>query len=371
MICQMENTAASLRSSRESAMRQPDPDKLNAFLGKMVGDLGVIASGALVLLGDHLGLYKAMRDGAKMTAAEVAQRAGAGERHVREWLSAQAAAGYVDYDEGEGRFFLNPEQAMVFAEEDSPAAMTGAFELFSSMWLDEPKVAEAFRTNKGMPWHDHSACLFRGTERFFRPGYNANLVSSWLPALEGMVAKLERGARVADVGCGHGASAIVMARAFPNSHFFGFDSHPASIERARKAAVEAGVAANTSFDVAPAKSYPGTYDLVAFFDCLHDMGDPVGASAHVRETLAPDGAWMIVEPMAHDHLSGNLNPVGRVFYSASAMICTPASLSQEIGLGLGAQAGELKLRQVVTAGGFTRFRRVAETPFNMILEARP
>lgn len=223
-----------------------------------------------------------MRDGEKMTAAEVARRAGAGERHVREWLAAQAAAGYVDYDEGEDRFFLNPEQAMVFAEEDSPAAMTGAFELFSSMWLDEPKVAEAFRTGKGLPWHGHGACLFRGAERFFRPGYNANLVSSWLPALDGVVAKLERGARVADVGCRHGASAIVMARAFPNSHFSGFDSHAASIERARKAAAEAGVAANTSFDVAPAMSYPGTYDLVAFFDCLHDMGDPIGASARRR-----------------------------------------------------------------------------------------
>jgi 2-polyprenyl-3-methyl-5-hydroxy-6-metoxy-1,4-benzoquinol methylase len=352
-------------------MQQPDQDKLNAFLGQMVGDIGAIASGALVLLGDHLGLYKAMREGEKMTAGEVAQRAGVQERCVREWLAAQAAAGYVDYDEGEDRFHLNPEQVAVFANEESPAAMTGAFELFSSLWLDEPKVAEAFRTGKGLPWHDHSACLFRGTERFFRPGYNANLVSAWLPALDGMVEKLERGARVADVGCGHGASSIVMARAFPNSHFSGFDNHAASIERARKAAVEAGVAANTNFEVAQAKSYPGTYDLVAFFDCLHDMGDPVGASAHVRETLAPDGAWMIVEPFAHDDLSGNLNPVGRVYYSASAMICTPASLAQEVGLGLGAQAGELKLRQVVTAGGFTRFRRAAQTPFNMVLEARP
>jgi 2-polyprenyl-3-methyl-5-hydroxy-6-metoxy-1,4-benzoquinol methylase len=337
----------------------------------MVGDLGVIASGALVLLGDRLGLYKAMRDGEKMTAAEVARRAGAHERYVREWLAAQAAAGYVEYDEDEDRFHLNPEQAAVFADEDSPAAMSGAFELFSSFWLDEPKVAEAFRTGKGLPWHDHSACLFRGTERFFRPGYNANLVSAWLPALDGVVEKLKRGARVADVGCGHGASTIVMARAFPNSQFTGFDSHAASIDRARKAAAEAGATANTSFDVAQAKSYPGTYDLVAFFDCLHDMGDPVGAAAHVRETLAPDGAWMIVEPAAHDHLSGNLNPVGRVYYAASTMICTPASLAQEVGLGLGAQAGELKLRQVVTAGGFTRFRRAAETPFNMVLEARP
>ena len=251
------------------------------------------------------------------------------------------------------------------------AALLGAFEVLSALWLDEPKVAEAFRTGSGLAWHEHSNCLFRGTERFFRPGYNANLVSSWLPALEGVVDKLRRGARVADVGCGHGASTIVMARAFPNSHFYGFDYHAASIERARKAAEDAGVAGNTSFDVALAKTYPGTFDLVAFFDCLHDMGDPVGASVHVRQTLRPDGTWMIVEPLAHDHLSGNLNPVGRVYYAASTMVCTPASLAQEVGLGLGAQAGELKLRQVVSAGGFSRFRRVAETPINMVLEARP
>jgi 2-polyprenyl-3-methyl-5-hydroxy-6-metoxy-1,4-benzoquinol methylase len=352
-------------------MQQPDQDKLNAFLGRMVGDLGSVATGALVLLGDRLGLFKAMQAGDKVTAAELAQRTGTHERYVREWLAAQAAAGYVEYDSGADSFHLNPEQATVFADEDSPAFMAGAFEVMSSLWIDEPKVAEAFRTGQGLAWHDHSACLFRGTERFFRPGYNANLVSSWLPALEGVVGKLQRGARVADVGCGHGASTVVMARAFPNSHFAGFDSHPASIERARKAAEAAGVAANTSFEVAQAKSYTGTYDLVAFFDCLHDMGDPIGASAHVRETLRPDGTWMIVEPFAHDHLADNLNPVGRVYYAASTMICTPASLAQEVGLGLGAQAGELKLRQVVSAGGFTRFRRAAETPFNLVLEARP
>jgi 2-polyprenyl-3-methyl-5-hydroxy-6-metoxy-1,4-benzoquinol methylase len=351
-------------------MQQPDQDKLNAFLGRMVGDLGAVASGALVVLGDRLGLYKAMRSGDPITAAELAERTGTHERYVREWLSAQAAAGYVEYDANTGRFYLSPEQATVFAEEDSPASMAGAFEVLSALWLDEPKVAEAFRTGQGLAWHDHSACLFRGTERFFRPGYNANLVSSWLPALDGVLTKLERGATVADVGCGHGASAIVMARAFPNSHFVGFDYHPASIERARKAAAEAGVAANTEFQVAQAKTYPGTYDLVAFFDCLHDMGDPVGAASHVRETLAPDGTWMIVEPFAHDHLAANINPVGRVYYAASTMICTPASLAQEVGLGLGAQAGELKLRQVVTAGGFTHFRRAAETPFNMVFEAR-
>jgi len=352
-------------------MQQPDPDRLNAFLGRMVGDLGGVATGALVLLGDRLGLFKAMQSGDKVTPAELASRTGTHERYVREWLAAQAAAGYVEYDAAADRFFLNPEQATVFADENSPAFMAGAFEAFSALWLDEPKVAEAFRTGKGLAWHDHSACLFRGVERFFRPGYNANLISSWLPALEGVVAKLERGARVADVGCGHGASTIIMARTFPNSQFIGFDYHAASIERARKAAGEAEVAANTLFEVAQAKTYSGTYDLVAFFDCLHDMGDPVGAAAHVRETLAPDGTWMIVEPFAHDSLTGNLNPVGRVYYAASTMICTPASLAQEVGLGLGAQAGELKLRQVVTAGGFTRFRRAAETSFNLVLEARP
>lgn len=351
-------------------MQQPDQDKLNNFLGRMVGDLGAIATGALVLLGDRLGLFKAMQTGEHLTVAELAQKTGTHERYVREWLAAQAAAGYVDYDAGADKFYLNPEQAMVFAQEDSPAFMAGAFELLSAMWLDEQKVEEAFRSGEGLGWHDHSQCLFRGTERFFRPGYNANLVSSWLPSLQGVIEKLQHGAHVADVGCGHGASTVVMARAFPNSFFVGFDYHPASIERARKAAADAGVTANTRFEVAQAKNYPGTYDLVAFFDCLHDMGDPVGASAHVRETLQPDGTWMIVEPFAHDRLSDNLNPVGRLYYAASTMVCTPASLSQEVGLGLGAQAGEARLRQVVTAGGFTRFRRAAETPFNMVLEAR-
>jgi len=352
-------------------MPQPDQEKLNAFLGRMVGDLGAVATGALVLLGDHLGLFKAMKAGDNVTAAELAKRTGTHERYVREWLAAQAAAGYVDYDAGTDGFHLNPEQATVFADEESPAFMAGAFEVMAALWMDEPKVAEAFRSGSGLAWHDHSACLFRGSERFFRPGYNANLVSSWLPALEGVVDKLQRGARVADVGCGHGASTVIMARAFPNSQFIGFDYHPASIERARKAAEDAGVAGNTSFEVAPAKSYPGTYDLVAFFDCLHDMGDPVGAAAHVHESLQRDGTWMIVEPFAHDQLADNLNPVGRVYYAASTMICTPASLAQETGLGLGAQAGELKLRQVVSAGGFSRFRRAAETPFNIVLEARP
>jgi 2-polyprenyl-3-methyl-5-hydroxy-6-metoxy-1,4-benzoquinol methylase len=323
------------------------------------------------VLGDRLGLFQAMRGGDRVSPAELARRTGTRERYVREWLSAQAAAGYVSYDEVRNLFYLDPEQASIFADENSPAAMAGAFEVMSTLWLDEPKVAEAFRTGRGVPWHDHSKCLFRGTERFFRPGYNANLVSSWLPALDGVVEKLARGAKVADVGCGHGTSTVVMARAFPRSSFVGFDYHAASIARAREAAAEAGVSANTHFEVAEAKTFTGTYDLVAFFDCLHDMGDPVGAAANVRERLAADGTWMMVEPFAHDRLADNLNPVGRIYYAASTMVCTPASLSQEVGLGLGAQAGELRLRQVVTAGGFSHFRRAAETPFNIVFEAKP
>ncbi|MEI8696990.1 class I SAM-dependent methyltransferase [Mesorhizobium sp. ISC15] len=351
-------------------MSEANQEKLDAFLGKMVGDLGAIATGAGVLLGDRLGLFKALREGGKMTAAELSTRTGTQERLVREWLSGQAAAGYVDYDEASDKFYLNAEQELVFADEDSPAFMAGAFEFLSALWLDEEKVRQAFQSGNGVGWHDHSACLFRGTERFFRPGYNANLIDSWLPALEGVVEKLERGVDVADVGCGHGASTVLMAQAFPNSRFVGFDYHAPSIERARKAAEVAGVGVNTRFDVAAAKSYPGTYDLVTFFDCLHDMGDPTGAATHVHGSLKPDGTWMIVEPFAHDHLAANLNPVGRVYYAASTFVCTPASVSQEVGLALGAQAGEARLRKVVTGGGFKRLRRAAETPFNMVLEAR-
>ena len=351
-------------------MSDADSGGLEAFLGKMVGDLGAVATGPLVLLGDRLGLFKAMRGAGALDAAAIARKTGTHERYVREWLSALAAAGYVAYDAAQDTFHLTPEQEAVFADEDSPAFMAGAFEVLSSLWLDEPKVADAFKSGRGVAWHDHSACLFRGTERFFRPGYNANLVDSWLPALSGVVEKLERGARVADVGCGHGASTILMAKAFPKSTFIGFDYHPASIERAREAVAEEGVSGNTEFVVASAKSFPGEYDLVAFFDCLHDMGDPAGAAAHVRHVLAADGSWMIVEPFAEDDLAGNLNPVGRVYYAASTMICTPASLSQEVALGLGAQAGERRLRDVVKAGGFTTVRRAASTPFNMVLEAR-
>ncbi len=352
-------------------MREPNLDKLNELVGKLVGDLGAAIAGASILLGDRLGLYKAMADGAAVTSSELAKKTGLHERYVREWLSGQAASGYINYDAAKNAFSLSPEQAMTFAEEGSPAFFAGAFDVVQATYLDEPKVAEAFRTGKGVGWHEHSKCLFSGTERFFRPGYNANLVSNWIPALEGVEEKLKAGAKVADVGCGHGASTIVMAQAYPNSTFFGFDYHAPSIERAKVAAKEAGVGDRITFAQAHAKDFPAHgYDLVAFFDCLHDMGDPVGAGRHVKETLAEDGTWMIVEPFAHDNLKDNLNPVGRVFYGASTFICTPASLSQEVALGLGAQAGERRLRQVATEAGFTRFRRAAETPFNMIFQAR-
>ncbi len=352
-------------------MREPHPDKLNELAGRLVGDLGAAMAGASVVLGDRLGLYKAMASGEPISSTELAKKTKLHERYVREWLCSQAASGYVSYNEESDQFSLSPEQAMAFAEEDSPIFFAGAFDIVQATYLDEPKVEEAFRTGKGVGWHDHSKCLFSGTERFFRPGYNANLVSSWIPALDGVEAKLKAGAKVADVGCGHGASTILMAKAYPKSEFFGFDYHAPPLERAKDLAKQAGVSERITFEKATAKDFPANdYDLVAFFDCLHDMGDPVGAGKHVRESLAKDGVWMIVEPFAHDKLKDNLNPVGRVYYSASTFICTPASLSQEVALGLGAQAGERRLRQVAAEAGFTRFRRATETPFNMILEAR-
>jgi SAM-dependent methyltransferase len=349
-----------------------DTAKLDAFMGKMLADMGAAASGALVLVGDKLGLYKALAEGGPLDPAELAARTGTAERYIREWLSAQAAAGYVEYRPSDGKYSMSPEQAMALADEKSPAFVSGAFEVIASMFKDEPKITAAFRSGKGVGWHEHSPCLFRGTERFFRAGYAAHLVQEWLPALEGVAAKLERGATVADVGCGHGASTIVMAQAFPNSSFVGFDYHPPSVERANEAAREAGVESRCRFEVASAMSYPGQrYDLVAFFDCLHDMGDPVGVARYVRQSLASDGTWLIVEPFAENTVEENLNPVGRIFYAASTMICVPASLSQEVGMALGAQAGEARLQSVVTSGGFTRFRRATATPFNLVLEARP
>ncbi len=348
-----------------------DDAKLEDFLGKMINDMGAAASAALVLLGDNLGLYKSLAVDGPLDSAELAQRTGTTERYIREWLAAQAASGYVQHDSATGKFFMTAEQGAVFADEDSPAFLAGGFYGIASMFLDQSKITDAFRTGEGVAWHEHSECLFCGTEKFFRPGYMANLTSEWIPALDGVREKLERGATVADVGCGHGVSTTVMAKAFPNSRFIGFDYHEPSITRAKEVAKEAGVD-NVTFEVAAAKTYPGkNYDMVAFFDCLHDMGDPVGAAAHVLQSMQTDGTWMIVEPFAHDELQRNLNPIGRLYYCFSTMICTPASISQEVGLALGAQAGEKRLREVVESGGFTRFRRATETPFNLVLEARP
>jgi SAM-dependent methyltransferase len=356
----------------ETLTPQIDETKLNEFMGRFVGDLGAALSAALVVVGDRLGLYRAMGDGAPVTPDELAERTGTDARYVREWLSNQAAGGYVTYDPASGCFSLTPEQSLALAQDSSPAFVAGAFQLATALIKDEPRITEAFRSGDGVGWHEHHHDLFAGTERFFRPGYAANLVTSWIPALDTVQDKLEAGALVADVGCGHGASTLIMAEAFPRSEFVGFDYHDGSIAHARAAAADAGVADRVRFETASAKDYPGLgYELVCMFDCLHDMCDPVGAAAHVRQTLARDGTWMIVEPFAGDHLEENLNPVGRIYYGASTLVCTPASRSQEVGLALGAQAGEARLRNVVTSGGFSRFRRAAETPFNLVLEARP
>jgi 2-polyprenyl-3-methyl-5-hydroxy-6-metoxy-1,4-benzoquinol methylase len=352
-----------------------DEHKLQEFMHRFVGDLGAAMSAALVVIGDRLGLYRAMGDGEPVTAETLARRTQTDARYVREWLSNQAAGGYVGYDPEREVFFLTPEQSLALAQDGSPVFVPGAFQSASAMVKATDKVLSAFEHGHGVGWHEHDQDLYCGTERFFRPGYTANLVSSWIPALDGVEAKLEAGAAVADIGCGHGASTILMAQAFPRSRFAGFDYHAPSIAHAQLAAEEAGVDDRVTFEVAAAKEYPrgdgSGYDLVTMFDCLHDMGDPVGASAHVLETLAPDGTWMLVEPNAGDLLQDNLNPVGRVFYAASTMVCTPASRAQEVGLALGAQAGERRLREVLTAGGFTRLRRATETPFNLVLEARP
>jgi SAM-dependent methyltransferase len=349
-----------------------DEAKLEAFMGQAVTDMGAIISAPLMVMGEKLGLYKAMAGAGPMSSDDLAEKTGVAERSVREWLGNQAAGGYITYDPDTDRYTLPDEQALALADEDSPFYILGVYESIASLYADEDRITEAFRSGEGMGWHEHDHRLFRGTERFFRPGYRGNLVAEWIPALEGVREKLERGAKVADIGCGHGASTIIMAEAFPNSEFFGFDYHEASIAAAREAAERAGVADRINFEVASAKDYPGEgYDLVCMFDCLHDMGDPVGAAAHVRDTLADDGTWMIVEPMAGDSVAENLNPVGRVFYGASTVICTPASLAQEVGLALGAQAGEARLSEVIKEGGFGTVKRATETPFNLILEARP
>ena len=348
-----------------------DMNKLMAFVGKAVVDIGGTMHAALVMVGEKRGLYKALAKGA-CTSEELAKRTASNERYVREWLSSQAAGGYVEYDPKTQQYSMNEEQIFALTDEKGAIYLPGAFQVALAAARSEERVSEAFRTGAGIGWHEHDAGLFCGTERFFRPNYAANLISAWIPALEGVEARLKQGARVADVGCGHGSSTILMAEAFPKSTFVGYDYHDASIATARQRATEAGVADRVKFDTAKAKDYPGRdFDFVTFFDCLHDMGDPAGAAVHVKQSLKADGTWMIVEPYAGDRVEQNLNPVGRLYYSASTLLCTPASKSQEVGLALGAQAGEARMKNVVTSGGFSRFRRAAETPFNLVYEARP
>jgi SAM-dependent methyltransferase len=348
-----------------------DMDKLNTFIGRFVTDLGAAVHTGMVVIGEKLGLYKALAEGA-MSSAELAAKTETDERYLREWLASQAAGGYITYDEATDKFSLSGEQAFALAKEDSPAYLPGAFELALGSLAAVPRIADSFRSGAGMGWHEHVDGVFHGCEKFFRPGYAANLVSNWIPALQDVKEKLESGVRVADVGCGKGASTLLMAKAYPRSQFFGFDYHDKSIEAARESAKKEGVSDRVTFEVSKAKEYPGKdYDFVAVFDCLHDMGDPIGAAAHVRQSLTNDGTWMIVEPFANDQLKDNLNPVGRVYYSFSTLLCTPCSRSQEVGLCLGAQAGESRIREVITKAGFTRFRRATETPFNIVYEARP
>jgi SAM-dependent methyltransferase len=349
-----------------------DEAKLNAFVGKMVGEVGAALTGALVIIGDRLGLYRALAQHGPLTSAELAEKTETHERYVREWLANQAASGYLEYDPGTRKFTLPAEHQPVLADESSPVLLCGLYQIAQTLFADEPAITQAFKTGRGFGWHEHDARLFPATERFFRPGYNAHLVPEWIPALDGVEAKLRAGASVADVGCGLGTSTIVMAKAFPKSQFVGYDYHAESIAAARRAAERAGVGDRVRFEIASAQAFPGgPYDFIACFDCVHDMGDPVGAATHMREALSPDGTFMMVEPFANDKLEDNLNPVGRLFYAASTILCTPASLSQEPGLGLGAQAGEARMRAIFTEAGFTRFGRATETPFNLVFEARP
>ncbi len=345
---------------------------MNEIIGKFVTELGASMQGPAILIGEQLGLYKALSANGPLTPEELAKKTGTSERYVREWLAGQAAGGYVNYDSATGKYVMTPEQTFTLANEDSPVYIPGAFYIVSSVYKDRGKLADVFRTGKGFGWHEHHNDLFLGTQKFFRPGYLANLVSSWLPSLDGVVEKLKVGARVADVGCGYGSSTAIMAKAFPKSRFIGYDYHLESIEWAKNVAVTEGVSGNTTFEVALAKQYPGKdFDLVTFFDCLHDMGDPVGAAKHVHDSLKPDGTWMIVEPYANERVEENLNPVGRIFYNASSLVCVPSSLAQEVGLAVGAQGSDSKMQEIASLGGFKRFRRATQTPFNRIFEARP
>ena len=348
-----------------------DLDKLDEFVNRFVGDLGATIAAGSVIVGDRLGLYRALAD-KPQRPQELAERTGTTPRYVEEWLRGQAAGGYVEYDPATGSYSLTEEQAFALTDPDGPVYAPGAFQLALGALRAEPRIVEAFRTGDGVGWHEHDQDVFVGCERFFRPGYIANLVESWLPALDGVVAKLQHGARVADVGCGHGASTLLMASAYPRSTFVGSDYHGGSIAAARQRVADAGTADRVSFEVASAQTFSGgPYDLVTSFDCLHDMGDPLGAARHVRQALDPDGTWMVVEPAAGDAVADNLNPVGRTYYSFSTFLCVPNALSQAGGYSLGAQAGEEPIRRLAADAGFTRFRRVAETPFNLVYEARP
>ncbi|MCB0895284.1 MAG: class I SAM-dependent methyltransferase [Nocardioidaceae bacterium] len=348
---------------------RPDPDLLMSFVLRSVDEVGATLNAALVVLGDRLGWYRALLGG-PLTAAALAEATGTDMHYAREWLNAQAAGGFVSYDATTHAYTLPPEQAVALTDESSPAYLPGLFQIAVGTVADAHRIADAARAGGGVGWHEHNSDVHHGCERFFRPGYHAHLVDEWLPAV-GAADVLAAGARVADVGCGHGASTVLMATAFPRSTFVGSDYHPASIDVARQRAVEAGVADRVRFEVASAQTFSGTdHDLVTTFDALHDMGDPVGAARHVRDTLAEDGTWMVVEPMAGDRVEDNLNPVGRTYYGFSTLLCTPASLSQEVGLALGTQAGPARIREVVTEAGFTRFRTAAETPFNRVLEVR-
>jgi len=348
-----------------------DQDKLMDFLHKFVGDLGATMAAGNVVVGERLGLYRALADH-PMQPRELAERTGTTTRYVDEWLRGQAAGGYVQYDPQAGTYSLTPEQAFALTDPDGAVYAPGAFELALGALKAAPQVIDAFRTGSGIGWHEHDDAVFSGCERFFRPGYAANLVSGWLPALDGVQAKLDAGARVADIGCGHGASTALMARAYPNSAFTGSDYHEESVIRARKQIAEQGLDHRVTFEVASAQTFNGgPYDLVTSFDCLHDMGDPLGAARHIRQMLAPDGTWMVVEPAAGDTVADNLNPVGRVYYSFSTFLCVPNALSQDGGYSLGAQAGEQSIARLAADAGFTRFRRAAETPFNLVYEVRP
>lgn len=350
-----------------------DEEQLNELIGTAVNDLGGAFHTALADIGDKLGLYRALADAGPLNAAELAEQTDTTERYIREWLGSQAAGGYVTYDPETECYSLSPEQKLVLADEDSPAFMLGGFQGTNTVIAAvQDDIEAAFRTGEGVGWHEHHPELFSATERFYKPSYAASLVDEWIPALDGVDAKLEGKRSVVDVGCGHGASTIIMAEAYPDSTFVGIDYHDHSIDVARERAEEANVADRVSFEVATAEEYDGSeYDLVTMFDCYHDMGDPVGVAAHVRETLTEDGTWMLVEPFANDRIEDNLNPIGRVFYGFSTMFCTPNSIDQGADPALGAQAGEARLREVVTEGGFTSLRRATETPFNLVLEAKP